>query len=52
MPKHAKVDVYSKYDESGQFSGERCPRCNANFANHTDRKICGKCGYAEIKKTE
>lgn len=50
MGKHAKVQIWKKYDSEGKFLGERCPRCQSILANHSGRKTCGKCGYSEIKK--
>ena len=39
-----------KFYEDGKFKGKFCPKCGAGvyMAEHKDRKVCGKCGYAEI----
>jgi len=50
MGKHQKVKRWEKYDEEGNLSGERCPRCSSLIADHGDRKTCGGCGYSEMKK--
>ena len=47
MAKHAQVKRWEKYDDSGQFDGEKCPRCSSFLADHGDRKSCGKCGYTK-----
>lgn len=50
MAKHAKVDVWEKYDGDGNTDHKTCPRCGSFLADHDDRQTCGKCGYAEIEK--
>ena len=38
------------YDDEGEETRERCPRCGDAFlAEHDDRQHCGKCGYTEWK---
>ncbi|MFB6292134.1 MAG: 30S ribosomal protein S27ae [Candidatus Nanohaloarchaea archaeon] len=47
MGKHAKVSRQEKYNEDGEYEGEKCPRCSSFLADHGDRKSCGKCGYTK-----
>lgn len=47
MSRNANVDVYKKYDEDGNFKGEKCPVCGSMLAEHDERKTCGKCGYTQ-----
>jgi small subunit ribosomal protein S27Ae len=36
------------YNDEGEATKERCPRCEDAFlADHDDRKHCGRCGYTE-----
>ena len=38
------------YDDEGNATKERCPRCEDAFlADHDDRMHCGRCGYTEWK---
>ncbi|MDY6777989.1 MAG: 30S ribosomal protein S27ae [Candidatus Nanohaloarchaea archaeon] len=50
MGRSANVNHWEKYDEDGNFQGERCPRCNAVLAQHENRESCGSCGYSKIEK--
>jgi|GEM_PF-225192 small subunit ribosomal protein S27Ae len=47
MAKHEKVNINEKYNEDGEYEGEKCPRCSSFLAEHEDRKSCGKCGYTK-----
>jgi len=47
MGKHEVVQIHEKYDEEGNHTGEKCPRCGSFLAEHDDRKACGKCGYTK-----
>jgi ribosomal protein S27AE len=47
MTKHKQSNKYEKYDEEGNFQGEKCPRCSSHLATHQDRKTCGNCGYVK-----
>lgn len=36
------------YNEDGEPTAERCPRCGDTFlADHGDRRHCGRCSYVE-----
>lgn len=45
---------YKKYTiEGGALKrGSYCPRCGPGvfLAEHTNRQVCGKCGYVEMKE--
>ena len=45
--RYAKYPGGRKYDEDGNYEGEKCPRCSSFLAEHEDRKSCGKCGYTK-----
>lgn len=54
--KHKNVQIWKKYKLDGNkivLEGKFCPRCGPAIflAQHKDRISCGKCGYAEIKKS-
>jgi len=49
-------EVWKKYKiEGDKLVRERCcQRCGPGYflANHSDRYVCGKCGFVEVKKKE
>jgi ubiquitin-small subunit ribosomal protein S27Ae len=49
-------EVWKKYKvEGNKLVRERyCQRCGPGYflANHSDRLVCGKCGFVEVKKKE
>ena len=49
---HQSSKKYGKYDLSdGLKRGRHCPRCGPGvfLGNHSNRLVCGKCGYVEMK---
>jgi len=48
--KEIKKLRYSLYKE-GKTENKTCPKCGSGFllAEHKDRRVCGKCGYVEMK---
>jgi len=56
VKKGKSVLKYKKYAVSGETLtrlGKTCPKCGPAIflAEHKDRTHCGKCGYAEFKKS-
>ncbi len=48
--KKVKKPRYSLYKE-GKTTNLSCPKCGSGFllANHSNRHVCGKCKYVEMK---
>ena len=42
----------SKIYDKGKSKNRTCPKCGPGvfLAEHKDRRVCGKCGYVEMKK--
>ncbi|MFC1690899.1 30S ribosomal protein S27ae [Nanoarchaeota archaeon] len=42
--------LYETSGDSIKPKNQSCPKCGAGvyMASHKDRKVCGKCGYAEF----
>lgn len=52
-PAHTHYEIQG---DSIKSKNKSCPKCGQGFflANHSDRLVCGKCGYVEMisKKKE
>ena len=50
------IHKFYSINKDGTLKRERqtCPRCGTGvfLADHKNRLSCGKCGYAEFKKTK
>lgn len=44
--------AWDAYNSDGELENKSCPKCGeGNFlAEHDDRRVCGKCGYVEMKE--
>lgn len=54
-PKNKKQsEVWKKYKVEGSklTRAKCCPKCGLGYflASHSNRFVCGKCGYVEMKK--
>jgi small subunit ribosomal protein S27Ae len=49
-------EVWKKYKVEGDkvTRSKYCQKCGPGYflADHSDRYVCGKCGYVEVKKKE
>ncbi len=43
--------LYSASGEKMERKNRTCPKCGPGMfmANHSNRSVCGKCGYVEMK---
>ena len=51
--KPIKKPRHSLYKE-GKTGNQSCPKCGSGFllAEHSNRHVCGKCKYVEMKATK
>ncbi|MCK5474064.1 MAG: 30S ribosomal protein S27ae [Candidatus Aenigmarchaeota archaeon] len=49
--KHKNVKQSEKYEVSGDKLTRKfksCPKCKKMLATHTNRLVCGSCGFKEV----
>ena len=42
--------LYKIEGDKVERTNETCPKCGPGYfmANHSNRKVCGKCGYTQV----